>query len=149
LPSKAYKYAIGWFLLFTLLLLASAALIFADKIGFSYESIRQYYLGSEAAFSTAKTFNGLLKIIVPHIFAFGLFIMVVLHFLIFTDKRDTKEMQIIIYSAFITAFLELFSPFLIIFGFDSFIFIKLISYSLFNFVVAYSLFILFKSIIYD
>ncbi len=149
MPSKAYKYAIGWFLLFTLLLLASAALIFADKIGFSYESIRQYYLGSEAAFSTAKTFNGLLKIIVPHIFAFGLFIMVVLHFLIFTDKRDTKEMQIIIYSAFITAFLELFSPFLIIFGFDSFIFIKLISYSLFNFVVAYSLFILFKSIIYD
>jgi len=149
LPSKAYKYAISYFLLFTVLLLVSAALIFADKIGFSYNSIRHYYLGSEAVFSTTKTFNGLLKIIVPHIFAFGLFIMVILHFLIFTGKRNTKEVQIIIYSAFITAFLELFSPFFIIFGLDFFIFIKLISYFLFNFVILYTLFILFKSIIYD
>ena len=149
MPSKAYKYAISYFLPFTLLLLISGALIFADKIGFLYESIQHYYLGSEAAFPSAKTFNGLLKIVVPHIFAFGLFIMVILHFLIFTNKRDTKEVQFIIYSSFFTAFLELFSPFFIILGLDFLIFIKLMSYFLFNFIILYTLFILFKSIIYD
>ena len=149
MPSKAYKYSVGYFLLFSVLLLLSGALIFAEKIGFSYESIQNYYLGNATSFSSAKTFDGLLKIIVPHIFAFGLFVMVILHFLIFTNKRDTKEVQFLIYSSFITAFLELFSPFFIIFGVDFFIFIKLISYFLFNFVILYTLFILFKSIIYD
>jgi len=148
LLNKAYKYAIGYFLFFTLLLLLSAALIFANKIGFSYD-IKYYYLGNEAAFSVAKTFDGLLKIVVPHIFAFGLFIMVVLHFLIFTGKRNTKELQIIIFTAFISGFLELFSPFLIIFGFEIFIIIKMLSYFLFNFVILYVIFILFKSIFYN
>lgn len=149
MPSKAYKYAVGYFLLFSVLLLLSGTLIFAEKIGFSHESIQSYYLVNTTSFSSAKTFDGLLKIIVPHIFAFGLFVMVILHFLIFTNKRDTKEVQFLIYSSFITAFLELFSPFFIIFGVDFFIFIKLISYFLFNFVILYTLFILFKSIIYD
>ncbi|WP_457749010.1 hypothetical protein [Sulfurimonas sp.] len=149
MPSKAYKYAVGYFLLFSILLLISGAVIFFEKIGFSYASIHTYYLGNSANFIAAKTYGGLLKIIVPHIFAFGLFVMVILHFLLFTCKRDTKELQIIIFTSFITAFLELFSPFFIIFGLDFFIVLKLIAYFLFNFVILYALFILFKSIIYD
>jgi len=124
-------------------------MIFTQKLGFNYTSIHDYYLGNEVNFSVAKTFQGLLKIILPHIFAFGLFVMVLLHFLIFTKKRDTKEMQFIIYVSFLTAFLELFSPFFIIFGVDFFIYIKIISYLFFNFIILYTLFILMKSIIYN
>lgn len=144
--NKAYKYAIGYFLLFTLLLLTSGAAIFFEKIGFSYENIQHYYLGNATTFTPAKTFDGLLKIIIPHIFAFGLLVMVLLHFLIFTNKRDTKELQIIIYTSFTAAFLELFSPFLIIAGVDFFIYVKLLAYFLFNFIVLYVLFVLIKSI---
>jgi len=149
LPNKAYKYAVGYFLLFSILLLLSGALIFSDTIGFSYESVQNYYLGNAASFTPSKSFDGLLKIVVPHIFAFGLFIMVVLHFLLFTCKRNTKEIQIIIYTSFITASLELFSPFLIVSGFDFFIYMKVFSFFLFYFVILYTIFILFKSIIYN
>jgi hypothetical protein len=148
LPNRVYRYAIGYFLLFSLLLLASGALIFADKIGFSYDSVLQYYLGNEATFIAPKSYTGLLKIILPHIFAFGLFVMVVLHFLIFTNKRNSKEMQIIIALSFASAFLELFSPFAVLSGLHFFAYIKLISFFLFEFTLLYVLFILFKSILY-
>ncbi|MEN4053196.1 MULTISPECIES: hypothetical protein [Sulfurimonas] len=146
---KAYRYAIGYFLLFSILLLLSSAMIFADKIGFSYESVLHYYLGNEATFTPAKTYTGLLKIILPHIFAFGLFVMVVLHFVIFTKKRNTKEITFIILLTFLSAFLELFSPFLILMGFSFFVYMKIISFFLFQVTLLYILFILFKSIIYD
>ena len=149
MQNKAYKYAISWFLLFSILLLISGAAIFAQKLGFSYMSIHNYYLGNDATFTVAKTFNGLLKIVLPHIFAFGLFVMVILHFMIFTKKRDTKEMQYIIYLSFLAAFLELFSPFFIILGLDFFIYFKIIAYFLFNFIILYTMFILIKSIIYN
>jgi hypothetical protein len=149
LPNKAYKVAISYFLLFSLLLLVSGAWIFMDKIGFSYQSVLTYYLGNEAAFQAAKTYTGLLKTILPHIFAFGLFVMVVLHFAIFTKKRNTKELTLLIYLAFVTAFLELVSPFMILAGFDSFAYLKIISFFGFEGSIIYALFILFKSILYD
>lgn len=120
-----------------------------DKIGFSYQSVLTYYLGNEAAFQAAKTYTGLLKTILPHIFAFGLFVMVVLHFAIFTKKRNTKELTLLIYLAFVTAFLELVSPFMILAGFDSFAYLKIISFFGFEGSIIYALFILFKSILYD
>jgi len=149
LLNRAYQYAVAYFLLFSLLLLASGAFIFAQKIGFSYESVLHYYTGNEATFTPAKSYNGLLKIILPHILAFGLFIMAVLHFLIFTKKRNTKELQFLIYLSFMSAFLELFSPFFILWGFNFFVYIKIISFFLFQFTMLYALFILFKSIVYD
>ncbi len=146
---KAYRYAISYFLLFSILLLLSSAVIFADKIGFSYESVLHYYLGDKATFTSAKTYAGLLKIILPHIFAFGLFAMVVLHFMIFTKKHNTKEIAFIILLTFLSAFLELFSPFLILAGFSFFVYMKIISFFLFQGTLLYILFILFKSIIYN
>jgi len=149
LLNSAYKYAIGYFLLFSFLLLISATLIFADKIGFTTQDILHYYLGDKASFTPAKTYSGILKIILPHIFAFGLFIMTLLHFLIFTNKRDTKEVEWLIYLSFIFGFLELFTPFMILTGFESFAFVKLFSFFLFNLLIVYALFILFKSILYN
>jgi hypothetical protein len=149
LLNRAYSYAIGYFLLFSILLLFSSALIFADKIGFSYESVLHYYLGNEATFTPAKTYSGVLKTILPHIFAFGLFVMVVLHFLIFTKNRNGKEITLIISFTFLSAFLELFTPFLILLGYSFFAYVKIISFFLFELLLLYVLFILFKSILYD
>ena len=149
MPNSAYKVAINYFILFSLLLLASGTLLFADKIGFSYHSILTYYLGNEATFESPKTYEGVLKIILPHIFAFGLFVMVVLHFVIFTQKRNTKEFAVLIYLAFLSAFFELFSPFMILWGFESFAYVKIISFFLFEGTILYTLFILFKSILYN
>ncbi|MBA1432871.1 MAG: hypothetical protein FAF04_04605 [Epsilonproteobacteria bacterium] len=149
MPNNAYRVAITYFILFSLLLLGSGIWIFAHKIGFSYESVLHYYTGDAAAFEAPKTYEGMLKTILPHIFAFGLFVMVVLHFVIFTAKRNTKEFQFLIYLAFTTAFFELFSPFIILWGFHFFAYIKIISFFLFEGSILYTLFILLKSILYN
>jgi len=149
LLDKAYRHTILYFLLFSLLLLFSGALIFADKIGWSAHDIMQYYLGNPDTFQVAKSFEGVTKIILPHIFAFGLFAMVLLHFIIFTKKRNTQEFRVLIYLTFLSAFFEIFSSLMIIEGFKLFAYIKLFTFFLFYLLVLYLLFILFKSIIYD
>lgn len=144
--TEAYKYSILYFLVFSLLLLLSALSLFEYKIGFSYVEVLNYYLGNKEKFMVAKTVTGLFKIIVPHIMSFGLFVMVILHFLIFTRYKTKSELQIIIRLAYITAFLELFAPFFIINGFEFFAYVKLLSFFLLEVIVLYISFLLFWSI---
>ena len=149
MPNRAYHLSLLYFLVFSLLLLISSTAIFALKIGFSFESVLQYYRGNEESFISAKSYSGLLKVILPHIFAFGLFIMVVLHFLVFTKKRDTKELKYLIFISFIGGFLELFSPFGIISGYDFFVYVKIGSFFLFQIALLYALYLLLHSIVFD
>ncbi|WP_457743209.1 hypothetical protein [Sulfurimonas sp.] len=147
--TQTYKYAIVYFLAFSLLLLLSSVMLFDEKIGFSIDEITKYYLGDKESFVIAKTFAGVLKMILAHLFVFGLFSMVLLHFLIFTKYRDTRGMKILIYLLFMSAFLELFSPFMIILGVDFFAYIKLFSFVLFEGLVLYIGWLLFYSIVYN
>ena len=146
---KAYKFSILYFLLFSLMLLTSSILIFNEKIGFSVQSVLEYYQGNEDKFITAKSTSGILKIILPHIFVFGLFIMVILHFKVFTKSRNSQVFHFIIYGAFILGLLELFTPLLIIQGFVFFAYVKIAVFFLFEFLMLYVFWILLKSIVYD
>jgi len=85
---ERYNSLVLYFLLFSLLLLGSAYLLFDAKIGFSYNRVLHYYQGGQALFTASKSFGGILKIILPHIFAFGLFLMVLLHF----EKTSTAAL---------------------------------------------------------
>lgn len=129
---RAYKFSITYFIAFSILLLISSVMLFELKLGFSAESILRYYRGSEELFIPTKSYMGLLKITLPHIFAFGLFAMVVLHFLVFTPQKDKLSFKILIYLIYITAILEIASPIFIIAGYDSFSYIKLLSFILFE-----------------
>jgi len=146
---KAYKYAVLYFLLFSLLLLLSSILLFAEKIGFSQEDIVVYYLGDEERFLIAKSMSGVLKIVLPHIFAFGIFGMVILHFVVFTKSDKSKHMIYFIYGLFTLSLLEIFTPLLMINGFIIFTYFKLISFFLFEFLALLLLWILFRSIVYE
>jgi len=128
-----------------MLLLVSSILLFEEKIGFSFKGVLEYYIGSEEKFIVAKSSAGVLKIVLPHIFVFGLFMMVILHFLYFTKE---KKIQAITYAAFTLSFLEIFSPLMIINGFEIFVYLKLVSFFLFETLVVYVLFLLFSSIVY-
>lgn len=147
--TKAYKYAIVYFLLFSLLLVISGIMLFEHKIGFSIQGVSEYYLGSEEKFIVAKSSAGVLKIVLPHIFAFALFSMVLLHFLIFTKHRDTAHSKALIYLLFSSAALEIFSPFMILLGAEFFVFIKIASFVLFESLVIYIAWLLLNSIIKD
>ena len=144
---KAYKVSIIYFLVFSLLLLISSIMIFEHKIGFDSLSILNYYLGDEKLFIPAKSVSGVLKIVLPHIFVFGLFSMVILHFVVFTKQKE--KTKILIYLTFISAFLEIFTPLMILWGFESFAYLKLLSFILFEILILYLLYLLFFSIVYE
>jgi len=144
---KAYRFSILYFLVLSILLLGSSVLLFESKIGFSIQSVLEYYQGNEEKFINPKSMVGVLKIILPHIFGFGLFSMVILHFVVFTKSRENKIFRFIIYALFIVAFLELFSPLLIIQGFAFFAFVKIVAFILFEVLYLALFWILFRSII--
>lgn len=144
---RGYRISIVYFLVFSLLLLLSSVMIFEHKIGFSVEDVVDYYRGDDAKYIVAKSYLGTLKVILAHIFAFGLLSMVLLHFIVFTKYK--QKIRVIIFTTYITAFLELFSPFVIIYGFESFAYVKLLSFIILELLVLYILWILFFSIVYE
>ena len=144
---QAYKHLVLYFLAFSILLLISGFLLFEEKIGFHVEGVVNYYLGDAAQFINAKSIAGIFKIILPHIFVFGLFAMVVLHFLVFTEHKKTKKMMPLIYSTFSIAFLELFSPFLLLQGLEIFAYIKLFSFFALELLFLYIFYLLFRSVL--
>ncbi len=143
---QAYKYAVFYFLAFSLLLLGSSLLLFEKKIGFSISSVLEYYLGSQEKFLVEKSWSTILKIILPHIFAFGLFFMVVLHFLLFSKHRTSKLFRNLSYSIFFMGFLEIFSPYFIIMGLEFFAYVKLISFISLELLLLYTFWLLLSSI---
>jgi len=146
---KAYKLSILYYLSFTLLLVLSAIILFENKIGFSISSVLEYYLGSQEKFIPAKSAIGILKIILPHIFVFGLLGMVLMHFLVFTDKRYKKSTIVLIYTTYIVSILEMFTPLGIINGYEIFAYLKLLSFFLFLSLTVYISWLLFYSITFD
>jgi len=143
---QAYKLSIFYFLVFSLLLIVSAVMLFEHKIGFSYNSVLEYYIGNEDKFIPAQSASGILKIVLPHVFVFGLFAMVLLHFLVFTEFKAKKAFLILIYATFIATFLEIFAPFMIVSGWSFFAYIKLFSFFIFLALILFTLWLLFRKI---
>ncbi|EHP31084.1 hypothetical protein SMGD1_2562 [Sulfurimonas gotlandica GD1] len=146
---KAYKLSIIYYLVFSLLLISSAVMLFEYKIGFSYGEVVDYYLGNEDKFIPTKSTSGILKTALPHIFSFGLISMVLLHFLVFTKLRYKKSTLTVIYLTFLTAILEIFTPMLIVNGFEFAAFLKLLSFFVFLALILYVSWLLLHSIVYD
>jgi hypothetical protein len=146
---KAYKLSILYYLIFSLLLIVSAVMLFENKIGFSFNDVLEYYIGSDERFIPAKSAGGILKLVLPHIFVFGLFAMVLMHFLVFTNLRYKKSTLTLIYLTFIIALLEIAAPFMIVSGFEFFAYIKLFSFFAFLALILYISWLLFHSIAYD
>ncbi len=146
---EAYKLSILYYLAFSLLLIVSAIMLFEHKIGFSFSGVLEYYTGNEERFIPAQSAEGILKIVLPHIFVFGLFTMVLLHFLVFTNIKYKKNIIILVYATFAIALLEIFTPFMIISGFTFFAYVKLFSFFALLALVSYLSWLLFQSIAYD
>ncbi len=64
---------------FLLLIAASAAVLFTEKLGLGPASVRDFYLGSEARFTEPRSLAGLLETAVPHLVAIPLVLFAVSH----------------------------------------------------------------------
>ncbi len=127
----SYLYAITYFSLMSLLLIISGIWIFIEKIGFNLASIIAYYAGDQLHGIPAKSLYGQLEVLVPHLGAMGLFIMVVMHFLVFTPVREKKYFIPLSLLLFFSAFTSITSGVIISFGVHQFAIVKLVSFCMF------------------
>ena len=142
---QSYRFAIAYFALFGALLLGSGALLFFQKLGMSYESVQNFYLGSKVAFTQVKSTFGLLETALPHLGAMGLFIFVTGHFMLFSSKKEKQKTILPIVFLFIAALFDIGSGFLIVQGWTFFVGVKIAAFLLLQSLGIYLLFVLFKT----
>jgi len=114
--------------LFSLLLVAFVLTnfsIFFSKMGMSVESIKDYYLGNPQTFSKPKTFEGIFKVLYPHLLSMAVFSITVAHFIFFTPAKGKVLLSV---SLFFLSFLDNTLGLLIRFLHPEFALIKLLTF---------------------
>ncbi len=73
------------------------ALLYFQKMGLSYVSVTEYYLGSEERFLQPRSYQGMLEVAHFHLFAMGLLLLTLTHLMLFVPlSSNTKAGFIII-----------------------------------------------------
>lgn len=73
------------------------ALLYFQKMGLSYVSVTEYYLGSEERFLQPRSYQGMLEVSHFHLFAMGLLLLTLTHLMLFVPlSSNTKAWFIII-----------------------------------------------------
>jgi hypothetical protein len=141
---RAYKSAIVYFFLFSLLLLLSAGMLFWHKTGLTLEGVEHYYLGDATKFVVARTTMGVLKTTLQHLFSFGLFGFVLLHFLRFIPYKN--YLRLLIIALLVVSFLEIASGFCMLWFSSLFAYLKIITFFSYFLLVLYTFFLLMRTI---
>src|SRR5262245_46025078 len=81
------------------------ALLYFQKMSLAPASVVEYYLGSEARFLAAKSFQGLLEVSHFHLFAMGMLLLVLTHLMLFVPLADRTKLWLIV-SPFASALLD-------------------------------------------
>jgi hypothetical protein len=88
------------FLVYGAALWLTNALLYFNKMGLTYQSVVEYYLGSEERFLQPRSYQGLLEITHFHVFAMGIFILTMAHLLLFVPLRPRTKLTLICLSFF-------------------------------------------------
>ena len=128
--------------------LLSGIWLFIEKFGLLPSEVTLYFAGDETNFIMPKSLEGLLETAVPHFLAISTTIFVYAHFLLFTDVISQNKKFLLITSLFVTAMIDIFSPFGIIYGFEIFAWTKVIAFWSFEFLMGLLLFVLFQAVFY-
>ncbi len=109
-------------------------IMFYTKLGFSPENIYYYYNGNEELFVKGKNFESIISVLALHIVSGGVFVFVLGHFYIFTEFIYKG---IAIYLSFVSTIIEFLSGLFIKMGLFIFTYIKLISFFMMEFLLAF------------
>lgn len=115
------------FAIFSLVFLFSNLLNFYTKMGFSPKGIKDYFLGNPELFIKKKSFEGLFKVLYPHIVAVGIYSLVVAHLLPFTGMKRNKSLYLGLFIFLSSSMNHLFGLLLLYLG-SPFDYLKLISF---------------------
>lgn len=139
-PGKSQiKLIIFLFSLFLVAFVLTNFLVFFSKMGISLDSIKDYYLGNPETFSKPKTFEGMFKVIYPHLLSMAVFSIVVAHFVFFTPAKGKVFLSA---SLFLLSFLDNVLGLFIRFVHPNFALIKLLTFLLLQAILLYVSFLL-------
>lgn len=112
-------------LFFFLLLLVTNFLLYLE-IGFTYESVVNYYLGSEENFRPPKSYIGLLQESHFHFFAMGIILVTLNHLVLFSNISRYLKVTLIL-SSFFSALGDIAGGWLIRYMSPQFAYLKIAS----------------------
>ena len=96
------------------------------QIGFSYDSVVEYYLGSEQDFRPARSYLGMLEEAHFHFFAMAIILVTLNHLILFTKISNFWKMVLIL-SSFVSAFGDIAGGWLIRYVSPEFAYLKIAS----------------------
>ena len=114
---------LGYMILFWL----SNGFLFFHKMSFSYQSVVDYYLGSEAKYTQPRSYQSLLEISHYHLFSMGILMLTMTHLLLFVPLSASTKAWLICLS-FGSAISDELSNWLVRFVSPSFAYLKLASF---------------------
>lgn len=121
------KLIIIFFLGYTFLFWISNGLLFFHKMSLSYQSVVDYYLGSEEKYLPPRSYQGLLEVTHFHLFAMGILMLTLTHLLLFVPLAPATKAWLIC-ASFTTAILDEISNWLIRFVSPLFAYLKIFSF---------------------
>ena len=80
---------------YVILLWCTNALLYFSKMSLLPSSVVHYYLGNEAAFTSPRTYQGLLEVSHFHLFAMGLLLLVLTHLMLFVPLSNRLKAWLI------------------------------------------------------
>ena len=81
-------------------------LLFFLKIGFSFDSVVEYYRGSEESFRPPRSYFGLLEEAHFHFFSMAILLVTLNHLFLFTNRSSAEKLLVII-ASYGSAFLDI------------------------------------------
>ncbi len=126
-------------LLFVALIVLQSLLggaLFLAVVGWNPHDIVQYY--------AQKSLHGALEVLAPHVLFVSIALMGSLHFLGFIKTISDKKKQFFIHGLFGLFGLDQSAPLMIMAGFESFVWVKIVAFVAFEIVLAWLLIIIFK-----
>jgi hypothetical protein len=106
----------------------NAGLYFA-KMGLTYSSVTQYYLGSQERFLEPRSYEGLLEVSHFHMFAMGMLLLVLTHLMLFVPLANHVK-AVLIAVPFLSAILDEGSGWLVRFADPRFAYLKIAGFLL-------------------
>ncbi len=124
---RANKYIMLMFLFLILLHWVTNFFYFFLKLGYTFQSVSEYFLGNPEKFLQPKTAMGLLEVTHMHLFAMGIVLVAVTHILALFPVSERFKVWLFV-TAFSSAFLDIASGWLITFLSPSFTYLKMASF---------------------
>lgn len=112
--------------------------MYFSRMGLHPDSVAAYYLGSETEFSSPKSFAAMLETTHAHLPIMGIVVLLLTHLLLFAPFSDRGK-TLLIYSAFLSAFLNEAAGWLVRFVHPGLAIVKVIAFLCFQGVLGFLL----------